>query len=78
MNLELLEQGLIAMCIGMGVVLTFLLILILAMNIMSKVVIWLNGIFPEKIDDTSKGKKAVSGKEEEQIAVAIAAIVART
>lgn len=77
MNTALLEEGLIAMCIGMGVVFTFLIVLIIAMHIMSKVVIWLNGIFPEKIETPAKGKKSDSGKEEEQIAVAIAAIMAK-
>ena len=76
MNLELLEEGLIAMCIGMGVVLTFLTVLIISMHIMSKIVMWLNGIFPEKIETPVKNKKT-AGNEEEQIAVAIAAIMAK-
>ena len=63
MNLELLEQGLIAMCIGMGVVLTFLLILLFAMNIMSKVVIWLNGIFRKNLKPLQKEKKPYQAKK---------------
>ena len=76
MNMELLEEGLIAMCIGMGVVFTFLTVLIIAMHIMSKVVIRLNSIFPEKIETPAKSKKS-AGNEEEQIAVAIAAVMAK-
>ena len=74
--MELLEEGLIAMCIGMGVVFTFLTVLIIAMHIMSKVVIRLNSIFPEKIEAPAKSKKS-AGNEEEQIAVAIAAVMAK-
>lgn len=79
MNLMLLEEGLIAMCIGMGVVLSFLIILIFAMSIMSKVVGYLNKIFPEVVAAPAKNKsKSVSNaKEDEQIAIAIAAVMAR-
>ena len=49
MNLELLNQGLTAMGIGMGVVLSFLIILIASMAVMSNVVGYLNKIFPEAV-----------------------------
>jgi len=77
MNLMLLQEGLIAMCIGMGVVLSFLVILIFAMGIMSRVVGYLNKIFPEEVAAPAKAKKSASAKEDEQIAVAIAAVMAR-
>lgn len=79
MNLMLLEEGLIAMCIGMGVVLSFLIILIFAMSIMSRVVGYLNKIFPEVVaaPAKAKSKSASNAKEDEQIAVAIAAVMAR-
>ncbi len=78
MNLELLNEGLIAMCIGMGVVLSFLIILIMAMGVMSSVVGYLNKIFPEAVPAPVKAKSSSNNaKEDEQIAVAIATIMAR-
>ncbi len=77
MNLMLFEEGLIAMCIGMGVVLLFLSVLIFAMGIMSNVVSYLNKIFPEVVASTAKTKRNTSVKEDEQIAIAIAAVMAR-
>lgn len=77
-DLTLLKDGLITMCLGMGVVFVFLTILIYAMDIMSKVVGYLNEIFPEVVAAPAKSKKTNTAKEDEQIAVAIAAAVART
>ncbi len=77
MNLELLEQGLIAMFIGMGVVLAFLVILIGAMGVMSNVVGYLNKIFPEVVAVPTKSKPSSAAKQDEQIAIAIAAVMAR-
>lgn len=74
--LELFKQGCIAMCIGMGVVLTFLCILIMAMIIMSKIVRYLNKIFPEQSANQQKAKKSKS-VDDEQIAAAIAAVMAK-
>ena len=72
-----LENGLALLAIGMGFVLAFLTLMIIAMNVMSQVVGWLNKIFPEAVEEVkSATKKAVSGAEE-AIAVAIAAIMAR-
>ena len=70
MNSELLTQGLVAMCIGMGTVLSFLCLMIVSMYIMSAVVKKLNVIFPEVVQQPAGIKKAVSSNDEE-IAVAI-------
>lgn len=69
--------GLTLMAIGMGTVLAFLCILIAAMRIMSKIVLYLNEIFPEKIEVTNTTKKVASNSDDEAIAVALAAIMAR-
>ena len=75
---EVLVQGLTAMALGMGVVLTFLVMLIGAMGMMSSVVGYLNKIFPEAVPAPAKTKKSVSaGKEDEQIALAIAVALSR-
>ncbi|MBR6099361.1 OadG family protein [bacterium] len=72
MNSELWLQGLVAMCIGMGTVLSFLCLMIVSMTIMSTIVKKLNQIFPEAIPQTSGVKKAAASNDEE-IAVAILA-----
>ena len=75
---EVLVQGLTAMALGMGVVLTFLVMLIGSMSVMSGVVGYLNKIFPEVIPAPAKSKKSTSaGKEDEQIALAIAVALSR-
>ena len=70
MNSELWIQGLVAMCIGMGTVLSFLCLMIFAMHIMSAIVKKLNLIFPEVIAQPA-GVKKVSSSNDEEIAVAI-------
>ena len=70
MNSELWIQGLVAMCIGMGTVLSFLCLMIIMMHIMSSVVRKLNQIFPEVIPQPA-GVKKISSSNDEEIAVAI-------
>lgn len=72
-----LENGLALLLIGMGTVLAFLTLLIIAMSIMSKVVGWLNKIFPEAVEEVKSAAKKVSSNIDEAIAVAIAAIMAK-
>lgn len=74
---ENLMLGLTLMAIGMGTVLMFLCILIASMRIMSKIVLYLNEIFPEKVEVVSSAKKSVSNSDDEAIAVALAAIMAK-
>lgn len=68
---ENLANGLALMVIGMGTVLFFLCLMIFCMNIMSKIVIWLNKIFPEAIPETAGSKRTVKASNDEEIAVAI-------
>ena len=70
MNSELWIQGLVAMCIGMGTVLSFLCLMIVSMLIMSAIVRKLNQIFPELAPQTATSKKNITSNDEE-IAVAI-------
>ncbi len=72
-----LENGLALLLIGMGTVLAFLSLLIFAMMIMSKVVGWLNKIFPEAVEEVKSAAKKVASNVDEAIAVAIAAIMAK-
>lgn len=72
---EILSEGLVMMCIGMGTVLLFLCTLILAMNVMSFCVAKLNKLFPEAVANAKPAP--VSTNNDDAIAVAIAAAVAR-
>ena len=71
---EILSEGLVMMCIGMGTVLMFLCTLIVAMQVMSACVIKLNKWFPEAGVNV---KPTVNTPNDEAVAVAIAAAIAR-
>jgi len=77
MNSELWMQGLVAMCIGMGTVLSFLCLMIVAMTIMSAAVRKLNQLFPETVPQTAGAKKAASSNDEEIAAAIVAAMFKR-
>ena len=70
-----LTTGGVLMVIGMGVVFFFLCILVISMGIMSKIVLWLNTIFPEAVPEVAKPKKIASSDD---AAIAIAIAVAKT
>ena len=74
---ELLIEGLSAMLIGMGTVLSFLCLMIISMFIMSKVVRKLNEIFPEAVPATANVKKTVSSDDSEVAAAIVAAMFAK-
>ena len=77
MSVENWILGFTLMGIGMGTVLTFLCVLIGSMRIMSTIVLYLNKIFPEKVETVQKAVKKVVSNDDEAIAVALAAIIAR-
>lgn len=71
----LIVEGLMIMLIGIFFVMAFLCILVFSMEIMSKVVTYLNKIFPEQVYVVEKPSKKAS--DDEAIAVALAVIKAR-
>ena len=80
MNLiEVFNEGLAVMCVGMGTVFTFLCILIFAMTIMSKAVAKLNEIWPEPVPQVAGGakKKATTGDDSEIAAAIVAAMFSK-
>ena len=77
MSVENWILGFTLMGIGMGTVLVFLCKLIGSMRIMSTIVLYLNKIFPEKVETVQKAVKKVVSNDDEAIAVALAAIMAR-
>ena len=70
---ELLIEGLSAMLIGMGTVLSFLCLMIVSMFIMSTCVKKLNEIFPEPVAVTSGNKSKAKNSDDSEIAAAIVA-----
>ncbi len=74
---EKLLEGLILMIIGMGVVVCFLYVMILVMMIMTKVVGYLNKLFPVQTEEIVTKTKKISQNVDEAIALALAAVVAR-
>lgn len=72
----LAEEGGTVLLIGMGVVFSFLVILVLSMYAMGAIVGWLNRIFPEIKPDAVQ-KVCVKTTGHDEIAAVIAAIKAR-
>ena len=70
---ELLIEGLSAMLIGMGTVLSFLCLMIISMFIMSKIVRKLNEIFPEAVPAGAGLNKKTSSGDDSEVAAAIVA-----
>lgn len=71
---NLLVEGLSAMLIGMGTVLSFLCLMIISMFIMSAVVKKLNEVFPEVVPQGANLRKATSGDDSEIAAAIVAAM----
>ena len=69
---SVLEEGTVIMFTGMGVVFSFLIILIFSMLIMATVMKVLNKIFPEVAPEQKAVKQKRLGKDEEEVAIAIA------
>ncbi len=74
MSLELLEDGVIVSIMGMGMVFGFLIILVLAMNIMAVIMRYLNTKFPEAVPEMATVKRAAAN-DDSSVALAIAAVM---
>ena len=76
MNINLigLEDGLTVLCVGFFTVFLFLGILIFAMNVMGKLVKYLNKVFPAAVPAGAAVKKQTTGADEE-LAIAIASVL---
>lgn len=73
-NPEVWAEGGTITLVAMGIVFSFLCVLIFAMIIMSKVVAWLNTVCPEPVAEVKQVKKAAKSDDTEiAIAIAIAA-----
>lgn len=77
MNEMLANNGLVLLGMGMGVVLAFLSIMIFTMGIMSKIICYLNKLYPEAVEEIKTTVKKTAANVDEAIAVTIAAIMAK-
>ena len=71
--IPVIKEGLSMMLVGMGTVLVFLCIMIIAMHIMSACVRKLNEIFPEPVAVTGGSKAKLKSSDDSEIAAAIVA-----
>ena len=72
LNAELWIQGGTTMAVGMGIVFSFLVILVFSMLIMSNVVAWLNKVCPLPVVEAKQVKKATTDDSEIAVAIAVA------
>ena len=72
LNPEVWITGGTTMAVGMGIVFSFLVILVFAMLIMSNVVAWLNKVCPLPVAEVKQVKKAATDDSEIAIAIAVA------
>ena len=79
MDLELLKEGSLIMIIGMGTVFFFLVIMIFAMEISSKVLKFINKFMPEEVEEVkSKNTKKQAQDNDAEIALVIACALERS
>ena len=76
LNPEVWVTGGTTMAVGMGIVFSFLVILVFAMLIMSNVIAWLNKVCPLPVAEVKTAKKAVTN-DDSAIAVAIATVMSK-
>ena len=69
LNAELWTQGGTIMIVAMGIVFSFLVVLVIAMNVMTKCIMFINKIWPEK---TEEPKQKSGSNDDSEIALAIA------
>ena len=72
LNPEVWITGGTTMAVGMGIVFSFLVILVFAMLIMANVIAWLNKVCPLPVAEVKQVKKATTDDSEVAIAIAVA------
>ncbi len=76
MNTELFAKSVELMVIGMGMTFSFLILLVLMLNVLRLLVQVLNKIAPEKVEKPTTPAPAVQDDKKVKIAIALAAIKA--
>ena len=70
--LQSATEGAVVMAVGMGIVFSFLVILVFAIMIMAHVVAYINKIWPEPVEEVKTAKKVKKSTDDTEIAIAIA------
>ena len=68
----MISEGITIALVGMGTVFSFLVLLVLAMLIMAKVVIWLNKVMPEQVAEVKAKPVRVENNDDVAVAIAVA------
>lgn len=68
----MISEGITITLVGMGTVFSFLVLLVLAMLIMAKVVIWLNKVMPEQVAEVKAKPVRVENNDDVAVAIAVA------
>lgn len=76
MNTELFAKSVELMVIGMGMTFSFLILLVIMLNVLRLLVQALNKISPEKVEKAAAPAPAVQDNTKLKIAIALAAIKA--
>lgn len=76
MNIELLKEGFLIMIIGMGFVYFFIFIMIIFVDMVSKLMKILNKYFPEEIEEEKYQTKKKTDSNDAEIAIAICCALA--
>lgn len=76
MNIELWKEGILLMIIGMGVVYFFISIMIVVMNLNSKILGFIGKYFPEKNEEDKPLPKKSNNNCDMEMALAIACAMA--
>ncbi len=72
LNPEVWVTGGTTMAVGMGIVFSFLVVMVFAMLIMSNVVAWLNKVCPLPTAEVKTVKKVATDDSEVAVAIAVA------
>ena len=66
------SEGAIVMVVGMGIVFSFLTILVFAIMIMARAVAYIEKIWPSPVEEVKSAKKVKKTADDTEIAIAIA------
>ncbi len=76
LDAQIWTTGVTTMSVGMGIVFSFLVILIFAIMIMARCVALIDKLFPPVVEETKTAKK-IKTSDDSEVAVAIAAAIAQ-
>ncbi len=70
--MQSITEGGVVMLVGMGIVFSFLTILVFAIMIMAKAVAYIDKIWPAPVEEVKTSKKKPTATDDTEVAIAIA------